>query len=140
MHIFLRTFVTNYRCGLHVVSRFRDDVRLQYIIPQIKTGKRGRPKKYGNAIDFENLDMNHFNTVKQENKNIKVYTAIVKAVALKRVVKVVLVHYLENDKIKVSNIYFSTKTSFEAMEILDNYQTRFKESFFIGMQSNLLTH
>jgi len=123
-------FVTKlFDVGLHVVSRFRDDVRLQYIIPQIKTGKRGRPKKYGNAIDFENLDMNHFNTVKQENKNIKVYTAIVKAVALKRVVKVVLVHYLENDKIKVSKIYFSTKTSFEAMEILDIYQTRFQIEF-----------
>ena len=123
-------FVTKlFDVGLHVVSRFRDDVRLQYIIPQIKTGKRGRPKKYGNAIDFENLDMNHFNIVKQENKNIKVYTAIVKAVALKRVVKVVLVHYLENDKIKVSKIYFSTKTSFEAMEILDIYQTRFQIEF-----------
>lgn len=123
-------FVTKlFDVGLHVVSRFRDDVRLQYIIPQIKTGKRGRPKKYGNAIDFDNLDMNHFNTVKQENKNIKVYTAIVKAVALKRVVKVVLVHYLENDKIKASKIYFSTKTSFEAMEILDIYQTRFQIEF-----------
>lgn len=115
--------------GLHVVSRFRDDVRLQYIIPKVMTGKRGRPKEYEGAVDFENLDMNHFSLVQQENKDIKVYTAIVKAVALKRVVKIVLVHYLDNGNIKSSKIYFSTKNSLEAMEILDIYQTRFQIEF-----------
>ena len=123
-------FVTKLsEASMHVVSRFRDDVRLQYIIPKVMTGKRGRPKEYGGAVDFKNMDMNHFNLVKQENKDIEVYTAIVKAVALKRVVKVVLVHYLDKGKIKTSKIYFSTKTSFEAMEILDIYQTRFQIEF-----------
>ena len=28
----------------HVLSRFRDDVRLKYIVPKLKTGRRGRPK------------------------------------------------------------------------------------------------
>jgi hypothetical protein len=119
MHIFRKNHL----------SRFRDDVRLQYIIPKVMTGKRGRPKEYEGAVDLENLDMNHFSLVEQENKNIVIYTAIVKAVALKRTVKVIFVQYMDNGKVKASKIYFSTKTSLEAMEILDIYQTRFQIEF-----------
>lgn len=123
-------FVTKlWDVGLHVVSRFRDDVRLQYIIPKVMTGKRGRPKEYEGAVDLENLDMNHFSLVEQENKNVLIYTAIVKAIALKRIVKVVFVQYMDNGKVKASKIYFSTKTSLESMEILDIYQTRFQIEF-----------
>lgn len=87
------------------------------------------PKEYEGAIDLENLNMNHFSLVEQENKNVLIYTVIVKAVALKGIVKVIFVQYMDNGKVKASKIYFSTKTSLEAMEILDIYQTRFQIEF-----------
>ncbi len=125
-----KPFVTKLvSAGLHVVSRFRDDVRLQYIIPKVMTGKRGRPKEYQGAVDLENLDMNHFSLVEQENKEVLIYQAIVKAVALKRTVKVIFVQYMDSGEVKASKIYFSTKTSLQAMEILDIYQTRFQIEF-----------
>ena len=33
--------------GFQLISRFRDDVRLAYLIKPVKTGKRGRPKIVG---------------------------------------------------------------------------------------------
>ena len=42
--------------GFHLVSRLRDDANLMYIYNGKPTGKRGRPKVYGEKIDFDNLD------------------------------------------------------------------------------------
>lgn len=115
---------------LHVVSRFRDDVRLQYPAKEdVKTGKKGRPKKFEGQVNLENLDMNHFVLVKQDNPKLRVYCATLHAVALKRIVKVVFVQYLENETVKTAKVYFSTKMELTPMEILEIYQTRFQIEF-----------
>ena len=46
--------------GFNLISRFRSDVRLRYLYDGPKTGKRGRPKVYGDRVDIRNLDMNAF--------------------------------------------------------------------------------
>lgn len=114
--------------GLYVVSRLRDDARLQYIIEPIKTGKPGRPATNGGMVDVKNLNMQHFTLVPQEDENIQVYTAVVKAVAMKRKVRVVVVRYMENKK-PTTKIYFSTNIELEAIEILAIYKTRFQIEF-----------
>lgn len=73
---------------------FRDDARLHYVIPKVKIDKPGRPREPDGAVDLKNLDMNHCSLVEQGNREMVVYTAIVKAVPLKRKVKVVLGQYL----------------------------------------------
>ncbi len=59
--------------GLKVVSRFRDDARLQYILPPVKTGKKGRPKTNGGKVDKEHLNMDFFSLVEQENADFLIY-------------------------------------------------------------------
>lgn len=115
-------------CALHLVSRFRDDVRLKYIIPTVHTGKKGRPKTVGHPVELNNLDMNHFSVIEQEDENIQVYCAIVKAVALKRTVKVVVVRYFDKNK-TTTKVYFSTDTTLDVMDILNTYRTRFQIEF-----------
>jgi len=115
--------------GFDVVCRFRDDVRLQYVIEPVKTGKRGRPKTNGGAVDVTDLDMKHFTLIEQDNENIQIFSGIVKAVALKKKVKVCVVKNLENKKVKDIKIFFSTKLDEDAINILNIFSHRFQIEF-----------
>ena len=128
-------------CGLDVVSRFRDDVRLCYITTNVKTGKRGRPRTKGAEVDLENLNMKHFAIVKQ-SEEVTLYTAVVHAVALKRLVRIVLAEFVSDAKRTSSKIYFCTNIEMEAEEILEIYQTRFQIEFLYrdAKQYTGLTH
>jgi hypothetical protein len=115
-------------CRLDVISRFRDDVRLRYIIQRQKTGKQGRPKTNGEPVNLSNLDMKHF-AIAKENDDLRMYTDVVHAVALKRSVRVVFVEFLNKGKVTSSKVYFSTDIQMEATEILEMYQMRFQIEF-----------
>ena len=115
-------------CGLDVISRFRGDVRLRYPIQIKKTGKRGRTKTNGDEVDFNCLNNKHFSIVK-ENDDLRVHTAVVYAIALKRTVRVAFVEFFKNGKKTSSNVYFSTDIEMEATEIFEIYQTRFQIEF-----------
>lgn len=115
-------------CGLDVISRLRDDVRLRYMVQIKKNGKRGRPKTNGDKVDFSCLDNKHF-SIERESDNLRIQTAVVYAVALKRIVKVVFVEFLKNGETNASKVYFSTNIEMEATEILEIYQTRFQIEF-----------
>jgi hypothetical protein len=115
-------------CGLDVISRLRDDVRLRYTIQIKKTGKKGRTKTNGEKVDLSCLDNKHFR-IEKENNDLRINTAVVYAVALKRNVRVVFVEFLKNGKTTSSNVYFSTNIEMEATEIFEIYQTRFQIEF-----------
>jgi len=115
-------------CGLDVISRLRDDVRLRYIVQIRKTGKRGRTKTNGDKVDFSSLDNKHF-SIEKENDDMRMQTAVVYAVALKRIVRVVFVEFLKNGKTTSSKVYFCTNIEMEACEIFEIYQTRFQIEF-----------
>lgn len=115
-------------CGLDVISRFRDDVRLRYIIPIKKTGKRGRPKTNGDPVDLANLDMKHF-SIEKDTDEIRIRSAVAYAVSLNRLVRVVFVNFKKDGKITSSQKYFSTDIEMEAADILEIYQTRFQIEF-----------
>ena len=116
---------------LHVISRFRDDVRLQYVIPEhlrVKTGKPGRPKVLDGRVDINDLNLKYFKML-SENDNCRIMYATVRAVALKRDVKVVIIQQVKNGKVKSHKVYFSTKIELDASEILEMYQMRFQIEF-----------
>ncbi len=115
--------------GFEVICRFRDDVRLQYVIEPLKTGKRGRPKTNGGAVDVNNLDMKHFTLIEQDDENVRVFSGTVKAVALKKLVKVCIVKNLENQKVKDIKIFFSTKLEQDAMSVWNTFRHRFQIEF-----------
>jgi len=132
------TFVTPVcKEGFHLVSRLRDDVQMTYLIEPVKTGERGRPKTVGDKIDVKNLDLNYFSkvvsersrTVATENPDETVYTAVVKATALKRNIRVVIVQKHKNGKPDDVKIYFSTDTAMSAEQTLEIYRTRFQIEF-----------
>ena len=115
--------------GLQLISRFRDDVRLSYLIKSVKTGKKGRPKTIGKKVNLEQIDENYFTKEKSADDNTRIYSASVRAVALKRNVKVVVVFYQTKKNTKAYNVYFSTNTELTALDILDCYQSRFQIEF-----------
>jgi hypothetical protein len=124
------TFVTPVcKEGFHIVSRLRNDVRMTCIIEPVKTGKRGRPKTVGDKVDVKNLDLNYFSKVATENPDETVYTAVVKATALERNIRVVIVQKQKNGKANDVKIYFSTDTEMSAEEVLEIYRTRFQIEF-----------
>jgi hypothetical protein len=115
-------------CGLDVISRFQDDVRLRYIIQTQNTGKQGRPKTNGEPVTLSNLDMKHF-ALEKGNDDLRLYTAVVHALALKRTVRVVFVEFLKQGKITSSKVDFSTNIEMEATEILEMYHMLFQTEF-----------
>jgi len=115
-------------CGLDVISRLRDDVRLRYIIQIKKTGKQGRTKTNGDKVNLSCLDYTHFR-VEKETDDFRINTAIVYAVALKRIVRVVYVEFLKNGKTTSAKVYFCTNIEIEAIDILEIYQIRFQIEF-----------
>ena len=74
------------------------------------------------------MNNKHFSIVK-ENDDLRIHTAVVYAIALKRTVRVVFVEFIKNGKITSSNVYFSTDIEMEATEIFEIYQTRFQIEF-----------
>ena len=115
-------------CGLDVISRFRDDVRLRYIIQVKKTGKRGRTKTNGETVDFANMDMKHFR-IKKENEDMRIYSAVVHAVALNKIVRIAYVQFLKDAKVASTKVYFSTNIEMEATEVIEMYEMRFQIEF-----------
>jgi hypothetical protein len=123
-----KNFVEQIReCSLDLVSKLRDDADLAYLTLQPKTGKKGRPAKYGGKIDVKSLNLEHFKQL-ENNKGIKAYSAIVYSKALGRDILLVV----EEFQIKVKTIYrllFSTDTNQAPIDVIDIYHTRFQIEF-----------
>lgn len=74
------------------------------------------------------MDMNHF-TVDYQDKEMKVYGAIVYSVAFKRKIKIAFVEYIKDNEIKTTKIYFSTNLKQETSQIVAYYRARFQMEF-----------
>lgn len=113
--------------GLHLVSRLRDDADLRYLAPTMKTGKKGRPRKYGDKIDINNLDPEHFAPL-HNDRNIKAWSGIVYCKSLDRNIRVVIEEFTVKNKVS-RRILFSTDVEQPAIDIQDIYHTRFQMEF-----------
>jgi hypothetical protein len=123
-------FITQLReSDFHIVSRFRDDARMTYIIEAKPTGKRGRTKTVGDKVDVNNIDTKYFSEITSDRDAERSYSAIVKSTALKCCVRVVIVQKLKHEKVDDAKIYFSTDTQMTGEEILKIYRTRFQIEF-----------
>ena len=116
-------------CGFEVISRFRDDAALFYAYLGPRKKGRGRPKKYQGKVQVDQIDDNHFCLIVEE-PDWRAYQGIVFSKALKRWVKVVLVHHLKaNGELKNVKIYFSTNLHRPGSDLLLYYKTRFQIEF-----------
>lgn len=115
--------------GLEVITRLRDDAVLRYRYLGCKLKKKGRPQQYGAKLDPKKPDLDYFRMCVKEDKWVA-YEAILHAKALKRWVKVVLVHYFDDKKdVKSCKIFISTDTTMAGMDLLLYYQLRFQIEF-----------
>lgn len=115
--------------GFEVISRLRDDAFLQYRYLGEPRKGRGRPRKFAGKVDVRNLDEQHFKPIIKEPDFIA-YEAVVHSRALKRWIKVVVVHYSNHDgTIGKVKIYFSTDLKMEGTDILIYYKARFQIEF-----------
>lgn len=112
---------------MQLISRFRNDVDLQYLYRGEPTGKRGRRKKYSGKIDLKNIDNQYFECVLISEEST-LYCAEVYSKALKRNIKLVYEKLAEPRK-KSHLVFFSTDLSLDALSILRFYKSRFQIEF-----------
>ncbi len=115
------------QCSRHLISKFRDDEDFTYLSIQPKTGKKDRAARYGGKIDVKNLDLEHFNQVKN-GRGIITYAAIVYFKALGRNILLVVEQFLIKGK-TAYRLLSSTDTKQAPIDVIDIYHTRFQIEF-----------
>jgi hypothetical protein len=108
----------------HAVGKLRYDSALYYPF-QGEQKARGRPRKYGDKVNFNDLSQLEF--VCEENGH-KIYTAKVHSVTFKRIIRIVYVARTSTKKVSTA-LLFSTDVSLDARTILRYYKARFQIEF-----------
>jgi len=116
--------------ALHIIGKFRKDARLQYLYQGLRTGKRGRPKKYDGKVNPKQIDKKHL-TFCYEDDNVLIHHGVVWSASLKRKVK--LSHGAFKDEkeelTKRFALYFSTDINLNGLQIYQMYKVRFQIEF-----------
>jgi hypothetical protein len=120
-------FVTGVKdMGLEIVGKLPIDANLRHPFDG-KQKQRGRPRKYGAKVNIDDLSQLKF--VCTTDNELKLYTAIVYNISLKRDVRIVLVvNDISKDKIGRA-LLFSTDLCLSAFEIYCFYKARFQIEF-----------
>ncbi|MDQ3711640.1 MAG: transposase [Acidobacteriota bacterium] len=109
--------------GFYLISRLRSDANLKYLYTG-EEGGRGRPRRFDGKVDF--ADLARFAETDLEEKNVKLYAAVLWSVTLKRKIKLVIVKVGR----RATNL-FSTDLELSAEEIFRLYRRRFTIEFLI---------
>ena len=117
------------RTNMELVCRLRDDANLKYLYKGVQNKGRGRKRKHDGKIDVKNIDKRRF-TKDVSTELIRVYSAIVYSVGLKRNIKICYVEFLDSKgHVSLYKIFFSTKLVRDGEEILSIYKARFQMEF-----------
>lgn len=115
--------------GIHIISRLRDDAVLYYLYTGLPSGKPGKPRQFDGKIIAKKPDLSHFTCVHQD-KELRIYEAVVYAKALKRKVKLALTQYFDDKgNIKTTKLYFCTDVNLAGWYIVKYYKNRFQQEF-----------
>ena len=130
-----------HKAGIELISRFRNDAHLIYPYVGPHPKRPGAKTKYAGKVDPRNLDSSYF-TCCIEEEDFRVYQASLYSKALKRIIRVAIVHnYDEQGSIKSHQIYFSTDMTLQGEQIYCFYKARFQIEFlyrdgkqFLGLE------
>lgn len=121
-----KTFVNQLTSlGFHLVSRFRDDIRLRYIYDGPEEKRRGPKRKYGGAINKKDLDLSKMEEIHVDGVKGKLYTLIANVVSLQRNVRLVI--WVTPDE--RTKVFFSTDLQMSGVDVVEYYKTRFQIEF-----------
>lgn len=114
---------------LHIVSKLRNDADLRYLYEGAQGKGRGRPKKYNGKVDVKNIGKDRF-TLCLEEDGIRVYTAILYSMTLKKKIRVAYVQHFQNGEPSGRYaILFTTDLELAGELILLYYKSRFQIEF-----------
>lgn len=113
---------------LHFISRLRDDSVLMYKHCARPTGKRGRPKKFGDRIIVNDLDTKYFDK-EVCNDDLTIYSALVYSNAFKRDIKLAVAVFFKDGQEVARKLFFSTNLLQEGKQIVLYYRSRFQIEF-----------
>ena len=111
--------------GFHVISRLRHDAALYYQWDGEPTGRPGRPRKKGEKINLDDIDISKVEELDLEDKSGKAYALKAWCKSLQRTVSRVI-HELPNGG---RRLYFSTDEKMSGRDVLEYYCTRFQIEF-----------
>lgn len=114
------------KLNFQVVTRLRQDADLRYLYKG-QHKRIGRPKKYDGKVDCQNIDKRRLRLLWQD-RNCSYYSAVVYAVAFKRLVRIV---YIQEHTGHRYRILMSTDTELAAEKIVEYYKLRFQIEFLI---------
>jgi len=116
------------KSGLHFISRLRDDSVLMYKYSGKPTGKKGRPKKYGDRIMVNDLDTKYFEKVVCD-EDLTVYSALVYSKAFQRDINLAVAVFYKDGQEVARKLFFSTNLQQEGTQIVSYYRSRFQIEF-----------
>jgi hypothetical protein len=112
--------------NLHLVGKLRHDANLKYLY-QGEQKPRGAKRKYDGKVNCQ--DWSRFTFVEELEPHLKLYTAVVWHVSLKRQIRIVcLIDQRKPTKPRYA-LFFSTDIHLEAQKILASYRARFQIEF-----------
>ena len=114
--------VTNLK--LEAIGKLRRDANLRYPNQEEYSG-RGRPRKYGKKVDL--TDYSSFDLVTQLSNGIRLYTAVVWSINLKRQIRII--YLLNNSTSSSYAVLFCTHLELDPYSIYLYYKSRFQIEF-----------
>ena len=126
-----KPFVDKVRaCGLHLITRLRDDAVLDYPYVGPRHEGRGRRKIFAGRVDSRQLSEEHFTPCACDGQDCLAYEGRVWIKSWKRWAKVVVVHQLDNHgKSKTVKTYACTLDTMPGADLWLYYRARFQSEF-----------
>ena len=115
--------------NFEMISRLRDDAKLKYKFKGTAKKGKGKPRKYSGKIDVKNIDKRRIKLVYSDQDDIKIYTAIVWTLGLKRDIKLCYAEFMLSNGKKSKKMFYSTNLNRCAKDILKYYLARYQMEF-----------
>jgi len=114
--------------GIRIISCLRANAALHYL-PDLAVKKRGRPRKKGEKLDWQNIDDTKLPLIHSDSEK-RVRSANVYVKALKRTVLLVATEFLRPDgSMLCRKLFFATDLKAQPMRVLEQYRCRFQIEF-----------
>lgn len=118
------------RCGLHLVSKLRADAALFFPYAGEQKG-RGRPKKYGERIDFKAIPSSYLvKTMTEKKVEIRLYGFEAWSKRFPDLLNIAIIVRIDHESGKVGHaVLFSSDLELETERLVDMYTLRFQIEF-----------
>jgi len=115
--------------NMSIICRLRDDADLHYLYKGPKSKGSGRPKEYDGKVDVKKVDKKKVR-LDYEDSSMRIYSARMYSVGLKRKISVAYVEYLNaKGKVAATKFYFCTDVDMKGYDIVRYYRARFQMEF-----------